>query len=280
MPNFFLVGAPKAGTTSLYRYLDQHPDVYMSPVKEPCYFCEEIRLQQFSEWDDYLRLFEDVKGETAIGEGSVLYLWSKSAAHNIRLKVPDAKILMVLREPVGRAFSEYLHGITEGAVRGTFRKYIENSLSHGSDKASEVWPCLEFGLYSAGVKRYLDHFSRENVHIVLYEEFQEQQAKVMSRIFEFIGVDPTFLPDTSERYHVPHVPRSLRFGYFLKKHKVWQRAAGMKPSRFRSFVKKFVVRKSTPAVSPSDREFLLDYYRADMQKLATLLDRDLAAWLR
>ena len=142
MPNFFIVGAPKAGTTSLYHYLDQHPDVYMSPVKEPCHFSEEIRLQNFSqemlpgvkptcapsrstlrgpmtekrfggvgmEWDDYLRLFENVKGEAAIGEASALDLGSKTAARNIQLRVPNARILMVLREPVGRAFSNTLTG--------------------------------------------------------------------------------------------------------------------------------------------------------------------------
>lgn len=313
MPNFFIVGAPKAGTTSLYHYLDQHPDVYMSPVKEPCHFSEEIRLQNFSEemlpgveadlraqqeylrgpmtekrfggvgmeWADYLRLFENVKGETAIGEASVLYLWSKTAARNIQLRVPNARILMVLREPVGRAFSEYMDGITAGALRGSFRDYIEACLSYRSEKLSLVRPSLELGLYSADVKRYLDRFSRKNVHIALYDDFQQGQAKVLAGIFDFIGVDSSFSPDTSHRYLVPQVPRALAFGYFLKKHQAWQRAVNMKPSPFRSFVKKLLVRPAgATAVNPRDREFLLDHYRDDIEKLAVLLDRDLTAWLR
>src|SRR5579864_1438595 len=115
LPNFFIVGAPKAGTTSLYHYLDQHPQIYMSPVKEPNYFASEVRLEGFSEefreqavtdiaqlrkyldgpisekrfgglvaaWPDYLKLFKNVQGEQAIGEASVCYLWSESASRNI-----------------------------------------------------------------------------------------------------------------------------------------------------------------------------------------------------
>jgi Sulfotransferase family len=313
LPNFFIVGAPKAGTTSLYHYLDQHPDVYMSPVKEPCHFSEEIRLQNFSqeilpgveadlraqqeylrgpmtekrfggvgmEWDDYLRLFENVKGEAAIGEASVLYLWSKTAARNIQLRVPNARILMVLRDPVGRAFSQYLDGITAGVLHGSFRDYIEACLSSQSEKISLVRPSLELGLYSAEVKRYLDRFTWKNVHIVLYDDLQQQQAKVLAGIFDFIAVDSNFSPDTSHRYLIPRVPRSLRLGHFLKKHQVWQRAAKMKPSPVRSFVKKLLVRPAgATTVNPRDRQFLLDHYRDDIQKLAVLLDRDLAAWLR
>jgi hypothetical protein len=131
LPNFFVVGAPKAGTTSLYHYLDQHPQIFMSPIKEPNYFATEIRPENFgdelqpqvaedlrelqeylqgpmrekrfgglvSQWDDYLRLFQSVETEKAIGEASVCYLWSKTAAANIRSRIPGAKIIMILRNP-------------------------------------------------------------------------------------------------------------------------------------------------------------------------------------
>src|SRR5262245_1508584 len=128
LPNFFVVGTGKAGTTSLYHYLRQHPQIYMSPVKEPCYFASEIRPENMasayvshirrlsrnlprllddgrpvsplgwvvSEWDDYLRLFRQVAGETAIGEASAAYLWSATAARNIAAAAPDARIIMIL----------------------------------------------------------------------------------------------------------------------------------------------------------------------------------------
>src|SRR5882762_10194104 len=148
LPNFFIVGAMKAGTTSLYHYLDQHPQVYMSPIKEPCYFSSETRPEnmgpEFQEqalrgirdtredirgpmrekrlaglvvdWEDYVSLFRDVKGEIAIGEASIRYLWSKMAPENIRSRITAAKIIMVLRNPADRAFSEYHHAVTNGVV--------------------------------------------------------------------------------------------------------------------------------------------------------------------
>src|SRR5882762_3511359 len=123
LPNFFIVGAPKAGTTSLYWYLDQHPQVYMSPIKEPNYFAAEIREENFdpkldtrglreflsgpmrekrfggivADWEDYLRLFASANNESALGEASVAYLWSPTAPQRIAGRIPDAKILVMLR---------------------------------------------------------------------------------------------------------------------------------------------------------------------------------------
>src|ERR1700744_4238921 len=131
-PNFFIVGAPKAGTTSLYNYLGQHPQIYMSPIKEPNYFAGEMRLDNFVEearrriademhdlqeylrgdmrqnrfggwvsaWEDYLKLFRNVTDEIAIGEATPCYLWSETAARNIAARIPDAKIIINLRNPV------------------------------------------------------------------------------------------------------------------------------------------------------------------------------------
>jgi hypothetical protein len=313
LPNFFIVGAPKAGTTSLYHYLDQHPEIYMSPIKEPCHFSVEIRAENFSEemlpgieaevraqheylqgpmterrvggvgmeWADYLRLFRDVKKEKAIGEASVLYLWSKTAAETMRSKIPDAKIVMILRDPVDRAFSEYMHAVTAGVLRISFREYVEACLSYKSDKLSLWKPSLEPGLYFDSVKRYLDRFGGGNVRIFFYEDYQARQAWVLEEMFRFLGVDSSFIPDTSQRYLVPSVPRSLALGQFLKKSGLWQRGARMSPSAFRSTLKKLAVRsRGAVSVSPKDREFLHDYYREDIQKLAQLLDRDLTAWLR
>jgi hypothetical protein len=311
LPNFFIVGAPKAGTTSLYNYLAQHPDIYMSPIKEPCHFSTEIRPENFSEemgpgfesavraqkeylqglmteqrfggigieWIDYLKLFLNVTRETAIGEASVLYLWSKTAAENIRSKVPHARILMILRDPVSRAFSEYREAISAGALRCSFRKYLEVCLRRNdTDKLSLYWPVLETGLYYGGVKRYLDRFPRENICIFLYEDYQGEQARVLTEIFRFLRVDSGFVADLSERHLVP---RFIAVNHFLKKHGVWQLVTKLSPRRLRSFLTKLIVRPGSAVdPSPADREFLLHYYRSDIEKLASLLGRDLSAWCR
>jgi hypothetical protein len=137
LPNFFVVGAPKAGTTSVWRYLDQHPDVFMSPIKEPAFFSPEMvkvsdgtsarqarerrDIQAFLdgpmterrhegfvvEWETYCRLFRDARAERAIGEGTVSYLGSLAAPEAIRQRIPDARIVMILRDPAERLFSHY-----------------------------------------------------------------------------------------------------------------------------------------------------------------------------
>jgi hypothetical protein len=311
LPNFFIVGAPKAGTTSLYNHLAQHPDIYMSPIKEPCHFSTEIRPENFSEemgpgfesavraqkeylqgpmteqrfggigmeWSDYLKLFLNVTRETAIGEASVLYLWSKTAAENMRSKVPHARILMILRDPVSRVFSEYREAISAGALRCSFRKYLEACLRRtNTDKLSLYWPVLETGLYYEGVKRYLDRFPRENICIFLYEDYQVEQARVLTEIFRFLRVDSGFVPDLSERHLVP---RFIAVNRFLKKHGVGRLVTKLSPPRLRSFLKKLIVRPGSAVdLSPADREFLLNYYRSDIEKLASLLGRDLSAWFR
>ncbi len=310
-PNFFIVGAPKAGTTSLYHYLDQHPEIYMSPIKEPNYFASEIRPEIFSEewlpaieadqqelqrylqgpmtekrfgglvsdWDDYLKLFRNAQGQKAIGEASVCYLWSKTAADNIHARIPGAKILMILRNPVDRMFSEYLQSVTAGRMRLSFRQHAEVCLR--CDDIRQRGLSLELGLYAKEVKRYLKRFPRENVRIFLYEDYQRQPGRVLAETFRFLGVDDSFLPNTSEQHLQPRVPRSLTAGYVLKKYGVWQRAAKLSPSALRSFLKKLAVKpRKAVSVEPRDRELLQDYYRGDVRELAELLGRDLTAWLQ
>src|SRR6266496_4229203 len=122
------------------------------------------------DWDDYRRLFQDVRGETAVGEATPAYLWSETAAGNIHARVPHARIIMILRDPAERAFSQYLHQLAEGLTRYSFREQIEKSARGGQRQLSILYPFLEVGLYYEQVKRYLNHFPRHQIRIYWYEE--------------------------------------------------------------------------------------------------------------
>ncbi|HYL37194.1 MAG TPA: sulfotransferase [Bryobacteraceae bacterium] len=273
LPNFFIVGAPKAGTTSLYHYLDQHPQIYMSPIKEPNYFATEVRLEGFSEefqkqvrkdvkalekylngpmsrkrfgglvttWPDYLKLFQNVRDEEAIGEASVCYLWSESAPRNILSQLPGARIVMVLRDPAERAFSQYAQGVANGGIRDSFRAHVDKGIHGSGGRFNRAHPFLELGLYYAQVKRYLDLFPRERVHIAFYEEWQTDPSALITGVLGFLGVDDSFKPDMSRRH-----------------------LAGRKPAR---------------SMEAGDRAYLRDYYREDVRQLAALLNRDLSGWV-
>ena len=215
LPNFLIVGAPKTGTTSLYHYLKQHPEIFMSPIKEPSFFCTELRPKDSSsalklriaeanelrshllegkrgapspalitEWDDYQLLFRNVRAERAVGEASVCYLWSVSAPGNIRLKLPHAKIIMILRDPAERAFSHYLHILSAGNTKVSFREHIERWIRGPHREQDPVSPFLEFGLYYEQVKRYMGLFPSSNIRIYWYEEAWQEPILLLANIFQ------------------------------------------------------------------------------------------------
>jgi hypothetical protein len=313
LPNFFIVGTGKAGTTSLHRYLQQHPQIYMSPVKEPSYFASEIRGQALgkafqkhvrrrsldlpqqlkdgrpvkplgwlvSDWDDYLRLFQHTAGEIAIGEASAGYLWSETAAANIHARIPHARIVMVLRDPAERAFSQYLHQLAVGLTRSTFREHIETCARGGPRELGIYYPFLEIGMYSAQVKRYLDLFPRERIRIYWFEEAWSQPARLLADLFEFLEVDAGFLPDTSRKHLARRAPRWASLNYMVKKSGLWYPLRAVVPPALRSAVRRIAFKPGRSLrLDPKDRQYLVDYYAEDVRKLAELLDRDLSAWLR
>jgi hypothetical protein len=307
LPNFFIVGTGKAGTTSLYDYLGQHPEIYMSPVKEPSYFASEIRAAHLSKpfeqhvrrqsrqlaarlndgrpvkdlgwlagnWDDYLRLFQNVRGEKAIGEASPAYLWSRTAAANIHATIPAAKIIMILRDPAERAHSHYLHQVATGLTRQSFRSHLSSCERTDRSQLSVWHPFLEVGLYSQQVKRYLDVFPSPNIRIYLFEEAWVRPRQFLEGLFTFLGVDAAFRPDVSRKLLERRTPRLRNVHYVLKRSANW-----VVPERLRERISKLLYRSGGPAMNPQDRRYLVDYYREDVRLLSSLLNRDLSAWLK
>jgi len=304
-PNFFIVGAGKAGTTSLYHYLRQHPQVYMSPIKEPCYFASEIRMENLSEahrryirlhsgettmrppgwlfstWQEYLQLFQSVRDEIAVGEASVAYLWSETAASNIAARLPNAKVILILRDPADRSFSQYLHQATVGLVHTPFQEHIEKCLRNRERTISEHYPMLEVGLYQRQVQRYLECFPRQNIRIYWYEEAWSQPERLLEDIFGFLGIDPGFRPDTSRKQLTRRAPR-FPFAYHLAMRlDLTQRIGQVIPETLRLPIRNLLFKRGTSLqMSPADRSFLIDYYRDDVLGLGSLLNRDLSPWLR
>ena len=312
LPNFFIVGAPKAGTTSLYAYLDQHPQVYLSPLKEPSYFAFEMRLENFSEemrprmareiraleeylrgdmrekrfgglvsnWEDYLKLFRNVSDEIAIGEATPIYLWSETAARNIAARIPHARIIINLRNPVDRAYSQYLQMLTTGVIGRSFREQIEVNLHCEKKQFGTRWPLLEFGRYFEQVRRYLNEFPRSQIHISFYEDLERAPGLLMADLFAFLSVEAGFAADVTRRHHEPRVPKLAGAAYYLKKWRIWPYLRLLAPEALRPRLRSLVLHsRASLAMAPADRAFLNDYYRDDIQKLAALLGRDLTSWL-
>jgi hypothetical protein len=305
MPNFFIAGAPKAGTDALFYALDQHPEIYMSPLKEPCYFSREIRLENFhpslqpqmraslqslrryldegapgkrfggmiSDWDDYLRLFSHVRQEKAIGEGSVCYLWSGTAASAIASVIPHARIIIVLMDPAERAFHQYLKSISDGTVSHSFQKHLDLAMRAGPELGI-YHPFLAFGNYAAQVQRYMDNFPPHQLHISLYEDMQADYGRWFSGLLSFLGVENSFVPSEVDVPSTPHIPRFVKAGFLLR------RALRMTPRPLKPYIKRAIYLKELPELNAEDRTVLVRYYRDDILRLQDLIQRDLSAWLR
>ena len=311
IPNFFIAGAPKAGTTSLYSYLDQHPEVYMSAIKEPNFFAEEIREENFdpktrrqmardqrnlrkflsgpmhdkrfggivTEWEHYCRLFSNAGSELALGEASVCYLWSPTAPDRIAARIPNAKILVLLRDPAERAYSQYLHGLSNGAIHWSFQEHIQRNLRHGSTQFCVHYPFLEFGLYAEQLRRYQERFG-QNVWVGFHQDFEDRPLEIYGDICRFLGICEEFSPNMDRRHLESQVPRASSVGW-LKRSGFWQSAAPMVPSSVRPLMRRMLIRQpGTNRMDAADRRYLVDFYREDICKLAGLLGRDLTCWLR
>jgi len=312
LPNFFIVGAPKAGTTSLYHHLDQHPEVFMSPMKETSYFSREMRLERFapelqalgkrsaeslrayldapplgrrfggivSEWDDYRRLFSGVRQERAIGEASPGYLWSKTAAARIADFAPAAKILIILRNPIDRAYSQYLQMANTGDYRRSFREHLKACLAHPeTEEISVLHPFLEYGLYADQVKRYIDVFPASQVGLWLYED--SRAPGFLRTVFEFLEVDGGFRPDISKRHLEQRIPRVPYLNRLLRRLGVAEGVQRLVPASMRPWLRKAIYRpRNRVKMTPAERSMLAAYYRQDVSRLESLLQRDLSSWLR
>lgn len=200
-PNFLIIGAGKSGTTALYSYLCQHPEVFMSPVKETNFFAlegEDVSedpsdLQQMrhypwsvTDWEAYKKLFAAAGQATAIGEASPMYLYSKKAADSIKRRLPNAKLIVILRQPVERLYSRYLHLARENRLPTA-------DFSDALDENTIWWQrndLVNEGRYASNLRYYLELFGADQIKVILYEDFKKNTGTVLQELFQFIGVNP------------------------------------------------------------------------------------------
>lgn len=277
-PNFFIVGAPRAGTTSLYEFLKNTPSIYMSKEKEPCHFCnirpKNKKNNPFSKKEKYLDLFTKVKNETAIGEASTVYLWDPESPKLIHQVVPKAKIIIMLRDPISRAFSHYLMRIGGGEMR-PFSKVVQAALI-APDEDYYTHVITNGSFYSEQVKRYQNIFGKDNVKIIIFEEFIANTKKILKEVLEFLEINEE-LPEIDNLIHnVFTIPRGNMLKYLLQSDTV--KKIGYRLPKYYSepIVKKALSKKSVkPKILPEDVLLLKDVFKEDVEDLKTLLNRSL-----
>ena len=282
LPNFIIIGAGKCGTTSLYNYLNQHPQVYLCPHKEVYFFVPEPTRLKFKPWgavtdfDDYANLFKDASKDSVIGEISTTYYRHAEAAKQIHQTLPDVKIIAILRDPANRAFSDYqMH----------FRKGNEKE-----DFSTLIYPENRFikpGFYYSELIPYFEVFRREQIKILLFADLVKNSTTFIEDLFEFIEVNPQFTPNTNTKSREGGLPKNKALNILLTKPNPFRKVSASVLSLFvplslRQKIRSNLVKQNIKSVklSPRLRQQLIEIYRDDILKLQGLIDRDLSFWLR
>ncbi len=298
MPNFLIIGAAKAGTTALYYYLKQHPQIFMSPVKEPNFFAlegqkpnfrgpgdgEAINRFSITDIEAYQALFEGAENALAVGEASPLYLYSPDAPKRIRRHIPNAKLIAILRNPVDRAYSAFLHLLRDGREPHTdFRKALLEEERRIQEHWEHIWHYKAVGFYYIQLMRYYDLFDRDQIRIYLYEDLKEKPIELSRDVFRFLGVNADFKPDMSLRFNVSGVPRNKIIHAFLSKpHPIKSLFKPLIPVKLRQRLVVTLRNRNLakPEFPIAVRRELVELYREDILKLQALIKRDLSHWLR
>ena len=295
LPNFIIIGAAKSGTTALYHYIKQHPDIYMSPLKETEFFAFEGDLLDFkgpgdlpratiTQIGDYLDLFRGQTYEPAIGEASPVYLYSIKAPPRIYHYIPKAKIICLLRDPIERAYSQYLMFIRDGREPLTdFSTALQEEENRINNKWAWGWHYTQTGLYYTQLKRYFDLFDRSQIKIYLYEDLVKDTSALTQDLFRFIGVDDSFEPNIQKRHNISGIPKNAMLHQFLTQpHPMKEMFKPLLPQRMRKQLTGDLRDKNLakPSLNPEIRNSLLPIFHDEILNLQGLIQRDLSAWLR
>ena len=285
-PNFFIVGAAKAGTTSLHAYLNSHPQVFMSAVKEPHYFADfEVSpeldnfLPVIRSRREYHDLFRNSDGYIAVGEASPSYLCDPRAAERIKSAIPTAKIIISLRNPVDRAYSHYLMEFNRGTETLPFEEALDFDLHRRESGWGKSAQYTELGLYANQVRSFLNEFGRDQVLIILFEDLVHDTKGTMQQVARFLGIDPFAYPESAfAKVHNPfEVSRGRIARAVLRMRPIRVLAKKWIPRKLRTIVRNGLLfaARPKPQLSPDTRRMLADRFKKDLQLLEQLLERDL-----
>jgi hypothetical protein len=297
LPNFLIIGAAKAGTTSLWRALGQHPDIYMSLMKEPRFFAFENENPHFSgpprndyttlpivtTLADYQALFARAGLAKARGEASTIYTYfpGDKPAERIRHYLPDVRLIVLLRQPAERTFSNFVHAVFSGwEPLDDFARALIDEPRRIRENWSYFLRYRQNSDYLAQLQRYYTRFDRRQIRVYLYEDLCMDPLALVQDVFRFLEVDDSFVPDLSRRHNVSRFPRHSFLHRMVNRLQVGS-ARRRLPRPINRVVVGGINRLNLyrPTLSTDMRQQLTANFRPDMLRLQDLINRDLSSWL-
>jgi hypothetical protein len=290
-PQFVIAGAPKAGTSSLYEYLKQHPMLFMPRNKEPVFFCnyrknfhgpgsDDFNRDLVTDPEDYVRLFAEAPDGAVTGEASTDYLSCPQAPLRLKEWNPTVKIVICLRNPIDRAYSEHMHLVRDMLEQEEFAAALRLENERRANGWIPLFWHVERGLYYEAIKRYIGTFGQQNVQVIFHEDLLRSPELVVSDLFKFLGVPPKKV-EVTKMYNVSGHP-------FLKP----LQSALLKENRLKTHVKKIIDEKNRTRIKEAllaanirkkgmpraEFEYLRTQFDGDISRLQELLQVDLSRW--
>jgi hypothetical protein len=305
-PNFFVIGVVKGGSTSLYHYLDQHPEIYLPPIKETNHFAkadvrhedflpeyatdvrldldayfkngmpEKIHIAHVDSDAHYHALFSKVNQETAIGDVSNSYMVCPSSAQAIKEYDSDAKMIVILRNPIHRIWSQYLMNLREAKTSG---KDLIQELESDAARDKTGWGVshlyLELGKYDEQLARYYALFPKENIKVIFYESYRDNPVETLREICTFLDVNAYYSFDFSSKKNTASLPRFEKLNRLMVASGLIKTLKGLVPRSMRSSLSKVLYSdKDLPTMSLREKNYLISYYQKHVEDLGKLIDQD------
>ena len=290
LPDFIVVGAAKAGTTALYWYLADHPQVFMSRVKETNYFAygldegghllygdPELHHFPIRTIDAYERSFEGAGDARAVGEASPIYLECPQSAGRIRDTIPHARIICGLRDPVDRAYSDYLMYLRSRGRRLDAARELTPSAAWA--RPDSHW--MQISMYHEALRRYFDVFPPERIYVFLFDDLKADQAGLVRDLYRFLGADDSFVPDFDTPHNVGGMPASMLLERVFTNDSLRRAVDPWIPKRAADWARRTRTRnlRRAPRLPNELAKELRERFRDDISKTAELIGRDLSLWL-
>lgn len=290
LPDFFVIGAYKSGTTALHQLLRQHPEIFVPGVKEPSFFAfmnaqndRPAPPSTITTWAEYSALFRDCSPSQVAGEVSPAYMTIPATADRIYRLVPRARLIAVLRNPIDRAYSDYAMYVQRGQEKLDFMSAL-GQLGERAGRGDPTGDYISSGLYGTQLSRYYELFPEGRIHVVLFEEFVANQVSVLADIFAFLGVDGEFEPgpiDSPNPTGLPPnglvSPDSLRARLYRRVRPARHNSRLRRP---RALVSGLIARSfARPPMPPEARDHLTTVFRDEIALTERLTGHDLSPWL-
>jgi hypothetical protein len=293
-PDFFIVGAPRSGTTALASYLGQHPRIFMPGLQDIYYFGSDLPffVERKISRESYLSIFQAARDGQEIGEASRWYLYSKRAAEEIHRFQPEARIIIMLRNPVDMMYSMHGHRLLlgaedipdfEAALDAEPRRKSTGDVPHHLGMRESVF-YREIARYVPQVERYFRAFGRDRVHIIIFDDLASDTGNVYRETLRFLGVSQEFRPEfpvvnAYRRVRNPRFTRRLvRPPKWLLRIVTGSMSRSVQHYLFLRITNLLAVRALRPSMDPGLRHRLQAEFKPEIERLGGLIGRDLGIW--